>query len=49
VAVFNHYCSKGHFEGVTLATEKTPWWWSIWRAKQVRNLLTSAVHVMLVI
>jgi len=38
VVVFNHYCSKGHFEGVTLATEKIPWWWYLWDAETCKKL-----------
>jgi len=27
-----------HFEGATLATENTLWWWQLWRAETCRRL-----------
>ena len=32
-----HY-AMNHFEGVTLATERIPWWWRPWRAETCSRL-----------
>jgi len=32
------YCATDQFEGATLATENTLWWWQLWRAETCRRL-----------
>jgi len=42
------YHAKALFEGVTLATEWTSWWWHPWRAKTYR-VCTNIWHVYILV